>query len=139
MLFQTIGRERTGALAERPRGRVLVVEDDDATRMFLEDVLTPEGYAVRTAADGAAGLEILRSWRPDAVVLDVMMPDVDAPVFRAVQFDSPEIADVPVLLLSATRPERLEAIARDLGTADWLPKPFDVDAFTSAVARLVAG
>ena len=138
MLWEAVGRDRAGVKADRARARVLVVEDDQATRMFLEEVLALEGYAVRTAADGAAGLAILRSWRPDAIVLDVVMPDVDAPVFRAVQFDSPEVADVPVLLLSATRPDDLRAIALDLGAAAWLPKPFDVDALMAAVARLAA-
>jgi DNA-binding response OmpR family regulator len=138
MLWQTTKGDRAGAVADRRRARVLVVEDDELTRMLLEDVLALEGYHVRTAADGAAGLAILRGWRPDAIVLDVAMPNVDASVFRAVQFDSPEIADVPVLLLSARRAYDLEIIARDLGTAAWLTKPFDVDALKSVVARLVA-
>jgi DNA-binding response OmpR family regulator len=117
---------------------VLVVEDDPTTRMLLEDVLALEGYAVRTAADGADGLAVLREWRPDAIVLDVAMPDVDAPVFRAVQFDLPDVADVPVLLLSGTRAPDLKRIASDLGAAAWLTKPFDVDALTATVARLTA-
>jgi DNA-binding response OmpR family regulator len=121
-----------------PPTRVLVVDDDPLTRMLLEDVLALGGYAVRSAADGADGLTLLRAWRPAAVVLDVMMPDVDARVFRAVQFDSPAIADVPVLLLSATRADALRAIADDLGAAAWLPKPFDVDEVVAAVGRLVA-
>jgi DNA-binding response OmpR family regulator len=138
MPLGTTVRERAAAAAATSHGRVLVVEDDQVTRIFLEDLLALEGYAVRTAADGADGLEILRSWRPDAIVLDVMMPDVDAPVFRAVQFDSPEVADVPVLLLSATRADALRVIADDLGVDAWMQKPFDVDALTAAVARLTA-
>jgi DNA-binding response OmpR family regulator len=67
-----------------------------------------------------------------------MMPDVDARVFRAVQFDSREVADVPVLLLSATRADDLRAIAHDLGVAAWLPKPFDIDEVVAAVASLTA-
>jgi DNA-binding response OmpR family regulator len=138
MLWSTVGRETPSVPAERRRRRVLVVEDDELTRMLIEDVLALEGYQVRTAADGAAGLAILREWRPDAIVLDVTMPDVDAPVFRAVQFDSPALADVPVLLLSARSARDLRVIAQDLGTAAWLTKPFDVDVLKAAVARLVA-
>jgi DNA-binding response OmpR family regulator len=118
--------------------RVLVVDDDELTRVLLEDVLALGGYAVRTVADGTDGLAVLREWRPDAIVLDVMMPDVDARVFRAVQFDSREVADVPVLLLSATRADDLRAIAHDLGVAAWLPKPFDIDEVVAAVASLTA-
>jgi DNA-binding response OmpR family regulator len=137
MLWSTVGRETSSVPADRRRRRVLVVEDDELTRMLIEDVLALEGYQVRTAADGAAGLAILREWRPDAIVLDVTMPDVDAPVFRAVQFDSPDLADVPVLLLSARSARDLQIIAQDLGTAAWLTKPFDVDVLKAAVARLV--
>jgi CheY-like chemotaxis protein len=127
---QGTGREQAG---------VLVVEDDGAIRMLLEEVLAGEGYRVRAAADGAAGLAVLREWRPDAVLLDLVMPGIGAPEFRAAQLGMPRIADVPVLLLSATRAADLQTIAGDLGAAAWLPKPFDVDALLAAVARLVAG
>jgi chemosensory pili system protein ChpA (sensor histidine kinase/response regulator) len=120
----------------RGRAGVLVVCDHGATRMLLEGVLTPGGYAVRTAPDGAVGLVILREWRPDAIVLDVMMPGMDAPAFREGQRGLPGVADVPVLLLSATRADALETIARNLGVAAWLEKPFDLDALLAAVARL---
>jgi DNA-binding response OmpR family regulator len=139
MLWTGKARPQAGALADRPRGRVLVVEDAPTTRMFLEDALSLEGYEVRTAADGADGLVVLRQWRPDAIVLDVSMPNVDAPVFRAVQFDSSDRADVPVLLLSGMRADRLERMADDLGAAAWLTKPCDVDALTAQIARLAAG
>ena len=125
-------------LGRAPATRVLVVDDDGPTRSLLEEVLALGGFAVRTAADGAAGLAGLRDWRPDVVVLDVMMPDVDARVFRAVQFDSREVADVPVLLLSAARPDVLRAVARDLGVAAWLPKPFDINEIVATVASLSA-
>ncbi len=115
---------------------VLVVEDHEATRMLLEEALALKGYRVRTAADAAAGLAILRAWRPDAIVLDVVLPDLDASVFRAAQLDLPGVADVPVLLIGAAQPAELEALARDLGAAAWLPKPFDLDALVAAVARL---
>ena len=125
-------------LGRAPATRVLVVDDDEPTRSLLEEVLALGGFAVRTAADGADGLAVLRDWRPDVVVLDVMMPDVDARVFRAVQFDSRDVADVPVLLLSAARPDELRAVARDLGVAAWLPKPFDINEIVAAVASLSA-
>jgi two-component system OmpR family response regulator len=132
----TAGRDRVDGPA---RPRVLVVEDDDAIRGLLEDLLEIEGYDVRAAADGTAGLAILRQWRPDAIVLDVVMPDGGASAFRAGQRGLAEAEDVPVLLVSATRVADLGCIARDLGATDWLAKPFDLDTLASAVARLVAG
>ena len=120
------------------RRRVLVVEDDDLLHRLIGDVLTEAGYEVRMALDGEAGLAALRDWRPDAIVLDVVLPDVDAPAFRALQLDAAGAADVPVLLMSATRRDQLEALARDTGAAAWLAKPFDVDDLVTAVHRLTA-
>ena len=122
-------------VADGRRPRVLVVEDDAPTREFLEDALALEGYRVRAAPDGAAGLAVLRAWRPDAIVLDLVMPHVDGRAFRAAQRALPA-ADVPVLLISATWARELERIARDLGAAAWLAKPFGVDDLLAAVGRL---
>jgi DNA-binding response OmpR family regulator len=133
----TAGRDRVDGLAESVRPRVLVVEDDDAIRGLLEDLLAIEGYQVRAAADGTAGLAILRHWRPDAIVLDVVMPAGGASAFRAGQRGLADAEDVPVLLLSATQVADLGCIARDLGATDWLAKPFDLDALAASVARLV--
>jgi two-component system, OmpR family, response regulator MprA len=118
---------------------VLVVEDDDATRTIVADLLDDEGYRVRAAGEGAAALEILRSWRPDLIVLDVVMPGMDAPVFRARKVGLPGAADVPVLLSSATRPADLARIGRDLGTAEAVVEPFDADALLATVARPTGG
>lgn len=119
--------------------RVLVVEDDEATRAVICELLSDAGYTVEAAADGAAALELLRRRRPDAIVLDVVMPNVDAAAFRAVQLGLPGAADVPVLLTSATRAADLDAIGRDLGAAVTIAKPFDADDFLAAVVRLTGG
>ena len=94
---------------------VLVVEDDAPTREMIAALLEDEGYHVRTAADGAHALGLLRGWRPDAIVLDVAMPGVDAVEFRAVQVGIPGAGDVPVLLTSATRVGPRAARARPRG------------------------
>jgi DNA-binding response OmpR family regulator len=122
----------------RRRRRVLVVDGDDLIRRLLIEVLTDEGYRVRLAADGQAGLAILRDWLPDAIVLDAALPvpGMDASAFRAAQRRVAGGAAVPVLLAGATAPDRLAALAADLGAAAWLPKPFDLDALVATVARL---
>jgi DNA-binding response OmpR family regulator len=115
---------------------VLVVEDDEAIRAMIAAVLTDEAYEVRTADDGAAGIEALRGWRPDAIVLDVVMPGADAAVFRALQVGLRDAADVPVVLVSATRAAELDQIARDLGAAAALPKPLRIDELLGTLAGL---
>lgn len=115
---------------------MLVIEDDEPIRLLFAEVLAGEGYRVRTAADGTAGLAVLKEWRPDTIVLDVGLPAADAAAFRAAQRDLPGVADVPVLLVSATRAAELERTAGALGAAAWLAKPFDLDDLLAALARL---
>lgn len=110
---------------------ILVVDDDPAVRASLERVLAFEGYAVRSAADGVAALTAVASARPDAVVLDLQMPQVDGlEVCRRLRSEG---CDVPVLMLTArdTTPDRVTGL--DAGADDYLPKPF---ALEELLARL---
>ncbi len=115
--------------------RILVVDDDRAIRDSLARVLTLEGYDVRTATDGAIALEMIATDTPDAVLLDVMMPNVDGlmvcRVLRA------ERNRVPILLLTA-RTETSERIAGlDAGADDYLPKPFDLGELLARLRALL--
>src|ERR671935_2240569 len=98
----------------RRRRRVLVVDDEDLIRRLLVEVLTDEGYELRLAADGRAGLAVLRDWRPDAIVLEAELPDLGAAVFRGAQRRVTGGADVPVLLVGVLQPAELAALARDV-------------------------
>jgi CheY-like chemotaxis protein len=106
--------------------RLLVIDDDDhireLARLALERV---GGHSVVTAESGAAGLELARSERPDAVVVDVMMPGMDGPeTVRRLRAD-PAIADIPVILLTAKVQPSDTARFGDLGVQAVLAKPFD--------------
>lgn len=112
---------------------VLVVDDDDAIRAALDRALRPEGFAVAVAAGGVAGLDALVAGRPDVVVLDLTMPDLDGvELLRRARGDG---VDVPVLVLSAREAvdDRVEAL--QAGADDFLVKPF---ALAELVARLHA-
>ena len=79
--------------------RILVVDDESTLSELLAMALRYEGWEVRTAADGASAVRTARDFRPDAVVLDVMLPDFDGfEVLRRMRADTPE---VPVLFLTA--------------------------------------
>lgn len=115
--------------------RILVVDDDRAIRDSLARVLGLEGYEVRTATDGAIALEMIAADAPDAVLLDVMMPNVDGlmvcRVLRA------ERNRVPILMLTA-RTETSERIAGlDAGADDYLPKPFDLGELLARLRALL--
>jgi DNA-binding response OmpR family regulator len=117
-------------------GRVLVVEDDDSVALVLADLLEEEGFEVKRAANGRAGLDLLKAFRPQLVLLDLMMPVLDGWGFRAQQRElTPDLAQFPVLVLSGAREAR--ATAADMGAAGVVAKPFEVDALTDTVRRLL--
>lgn len=122
-------------MPERQR-RVLVVDDDLSIQGFLAEALADESYEVQTASNGREALEVLTAWLPDLILLDLMMPEMDGWHFRAEQRARPEIAGVPVIVLSATRD--LAVRARDLEPAQIFPKPFDLDALLTTIEQLTA-
>jgi len=82
-------------------GRVLLVEDDDATRATIRQMLTRDGWEVSEAGNGREALERLEAGRPDAIVLDLMMPEMDGFEFLAHLRNHPQWRTVPVLVATA--------------------------------------
>src|SRR5690348_18452544 len=97
--------------------RVAVVDDDRFVREMLELGLTREGYAVRTASDGQAALELVRDWDPEVIVLDVMMPKIDGitllPRLR-------QITQAPILMLTAKGETTDKVSSLGAGADDYL-------------------
>ena len=107
-----------------PNLPILVIDDDQAMRLMLETVLLDEGYSVILARNGKEGLELAARQRPALVLLDLMMPVMDGWQFLEAIKQMPEFADLPVLLLSASR--RIADAARDNPVKAYLPKPFEL-------------
>jgi DNA-binding response OmpR family regulator len=110
--------------------RVVVIDDERHLRELLELGLAEDGFEVRSAADGRSGMQLVREWRPDAIVLDVMLPFVDGlellPMLR-------RVTEAPILMLSAKADtdDRITGLRR--GADDYISKPFDM---SELVARL---
>jgi two-component system response regulator MprA len=112
--------------------RVLVIEDEDPIRQFLQRGLTYENYRVDVAADGATGLALARENPPDIVVLDWMLKGMDGlEVCRRLRAAGP----VPILMLTAKDTVGDRVMGLDAGADDYLVKPF---AFDELLARLRA-
>ncbi|MDN5757704.1 MAG: response regulator transcription factor [Tomitella sp.] len=112
---------------------ILVVDDDRAVRDSLRRSLTFNGYAVETAHDGLDALEKIEAARPDAIVLDVMMPRINGiEVCRRLRSTGD---DLPVLMLTARDSVSERVAGLDVGADDYLPKPF---ALEELLARLRA-
>jgi DNA-binding response OmpR family regulator len=112
---------------------ILVVEDDPDVLGLVAALLTGEGYRVAIAEDGEAGLTAARRERPDLIVLDLMLPRMNALQFRAAQRRDKDISDVPVICLSGA--SHAATIALELGTEDCLAKPIDLDVLLKVVRR----
>src|SRR5215468_561337 len=82
-------------------GRVLVVDDEPMLRDTLGKTLSAEGYVVDLAVDGETALERIRAARPDAILLDLMMPGMNGRQFLQALRDDPDYEDVPVLIMTA--------------------------------------
>jgi two-component system OmpR family response regulator len=123
----------------QPGKRVLVVDDDPVIVRLLEVNFRLEGFEVATASGGDEAIELALERRPDIIVLDVMMPQVDGwevvDRIRAL----PRIADVPILFLSARTSEEDRARGLALGVVDYVTKPFDPQDLTALVRRHLEG
>ena len=116
------------------RGDVMVVEDDYAIRETLRELLEDEGYHVTPAANGAEALARLRSdGNPQLILLDLMMPVMDGWQFRRAIERDPELAHIPVIVISADH--GLDQKAGALHVQGYLPKPFELDQLLTTVER----
>jgi CheY-like chemotaxis protein len=119
--------------------QILVVEDDDAIRGLVSDVLRDDGYDVSEAANGAEALVCVGDHRPDLIVLDLMMPVMDGWQFVEECHRTAQCDDVPIVVTSASHdlPRTADRL-RSLGVRTCLAKPFDVDGLLALVERYVA-
>jgi CheY-like chemotaxis protein len=115
---------------------VLVVEDDSDIRESVVEILADEGYDVSAAGDGRQALELLRSSapRPDLILLDLMMPVMNGFQFREEQLKDPELARIPVLVVTADANARAKAEA--LGAAGFVQKPLKIQPLLDIIEEL---
>ena len=111
---------------------VLIVEDGEEVRGFLDCLFRASGYETMTAANGAIGLEAMEHRLPSVVLLDIQMPVMDGWTFRARQLDSPALAKVPVVAVTAWSEP---AEVRQRLQIACLSKPVDFDLLLGAVSR----
>ncbi len=112
--------------------KILVVEDDPSILRGLQLNLTMEGYLVRSAMDGEAGLELARSERPDLLVVDLMLPRKGGlDLIRELRLTDP---DVPIVILSAKGHESDKVTGLSLGADDYVVKPFSLKELLARIA-----
>ncbi|MDH3583152.1 MAG: response regulator, partial [Phycisphaerae bacterium] len=115
---------------------VLVIDDDPDARQLMQRFLGKAGFRVLAAPSGEVGLELAREHRPAAITLDVMMPSMDGWAVLSQLKAAPELADIPVIMLTMVEDKDL---GYALGASDYLSKPVDRDRLLSALSRFATG
>ena len=104
--------------------KILIVEDESKIARFLTLELEHEGYAVKTASDGRSGLETCLGWKPDVMILDLMLPQLSGiEVCRRVR----QTSDVPIIMLTAKDDVSDKVMGLDMGADDYMTKPFAIE------------
>ncbi len=118
--------------------RVLVVEDDPSVRGLLHTLLSAEGYEVATASDGLAGLVKATAQHPALVLLDLMMPDLGGVRVLEELRDDPELADIPVIVVTG-KIDAVPGMRALLGEDNVFVKPFAVAELLTRVGDVTGG
>jgi two-component system, OmpR family, alkaline phosphatase synthesis response regulator PhoP len=116
---------------------VLVVDDDPLIGQFLVDVLDGKGFTVTVARNGKEGLEAARSQKPDLILLDVMMPELNGfQVCEALRRDA-ALEATPVVMLTAMENQKLNELAFEAGAEVCMTKPFQPDRLINIISLAI--
>jgi DNA-binding response OmpR family regulator len=119
--------------------RILVVEDNELIRAEVATMLALEGFEVLEAENGADGLRLLAGVRPDLILSDVMMPEMDGLAFLEATRRNARWAAIPFVMLSARGDEATAERALALGAFRYLTKPVAIESLLAAVSDTLAG
>lgn len=137
MTYATLSASRSSTTDATPltMPRILIVEDNPDLAYGLRTGLEIEGYEVQLAENGETGLERARAWRPDLVMLDLMLPGMDG--YRVLKTLRESGSEVPVLILTARGEEADKVLGFRLGADDYVTKPCGVLELLARVGALL--
>ena len=114
----------------------LIIEDDADVRHLLSKLLKSEGFEVLQAENGKVALDLLqKTQKPDFILLDLKMPQMDAVGFRKIQELDPKIASIPVIIVSAD--DNLDIKSLKLGLTYTVKKPIDINNLLSTISKVM--
>jgi len=119
------------------RGTILYVEDNSDNRMLIRRVLKAEGYTVHEASSADAALDMLQTMRPDLILMDINMPDMDGYTLTAHIRALPHLGLVPIVAVTANvmRGDRERSL--EAGCDGYIQKPIDIDTLTQQIERFL--
>lgn len=141
------GRERPAATPSRRlkyastvsvMTTILQIEDNYANRRLVERVLEPIGYRLLHAGDGQSGIDAALQERPDLILLDMGLPDMDGQTLVTILRESPTLSTVPIIALTAWPPTIAIEMAARYGCDGCITKPINVSEFPSQIAAYLS-
>lgn len=118
------------SIESSPRAKILIVDDEPQIIRVLRTALSTQGYVVRIAANGVEGADLALEWKPDLVITDVSMPEMNGvELCRELRANS----DVPIIVLSVRDKEHMKVEALDAGADDYVTKPFSIQELQARV------
>lgn len=119
--------------------KILVVDDEQDILMLMESRLKASGYQVVSAADGPTGLEIARKEKPDLIILDLMLPQMDGYKVCALLKKDTRYAHIPVILFTAKAQEGEKKLGEEAGADAFITKPLNPPVLMAKIQELLAG
>lgn len=118
-------------------GKILVVDDNPITIKLLTRILDHEGYFVETATSGIKAFEILNGSKPDLILLDIMMPELNGYKIAEKIKQTEELKDIPIIMISALNDNESKAKGFQAGASEFITKPFDRVDLVTKVNNLI--
>lgn len=123
------------AMAGRVQPVVLVVDDDEFQHKIIDKILEGKNYHLVFAAGGIEALKVLRKTRPDLILMDVMMPDMGGLEVARYIKSTPQLADIPIVMITGKSDKNIVTESLKAGAADFVVKPFDRDTLLGKVTQ----
>ena len=122
----------------KPKKHILIVDDEPAWRRVLSHFLSTRGYDVKEAGSGVEALQALAKFKPDLIFSDVRMPDMNGFDLLDSIKKLPKLSATPVVFCSAIDDFDAKKVAKDLGAAGYLVKPFDEEEIYSILSKALS-
>lgn len=116
---------------------ILQIEDNLANKLLIERVLEPHPYRLLHAADGETGVSLALEEKPDLILIDMGLPDIDGQTVVTLLKQIPDLENVPIVAVTAWPAETAEKMARQYGCDGCITKPIDVRQFPSQIAAFL--
>jgi two-component system KDP operon response regulator KdpE len=117
-------------LQDQQQAKILIVDDEPQITRVLRTALSTQGYTLRVAANGVEGMEAVHDWKPDLVITDVSMPEMNGvELCREIR----AVSDIPIIVLSVRNQDLSKIEALDAGADDYVTKPFSIQELQARV------